>query len=126
MPVSHTDQNSLEGVPSNESSTTTASCGKNKHARSLETAKDCLATVSNNRANSLVTVELSVSGSVIAQHSASALVSANTEVFGNKNKHARSLETGKDCLTTVSGKNHASSLITANKISLETVSDNKQ
>jgi len=69
-------------------------------------------------------VELSVSGSVIAQRSASVLVSANTEVFGNKNKH-RSLETAKDCLTTVSGTNHASSLITANKISLETVSDNK-
>ena len=115
MPVSHTDQNSSEAIPSNESSTTTASCGKSKHARTLETAKDCSSTVSNNRANSSVTVELSASGLVIAQRSASASVSANTESFGNKSKHAHSSETAKDCLTTVSGKNHASSSITAKK-----------
>jgi len=125
MPVSHTDQNSSEAVPSNESSTTTASCGKSKHARSLETAKDCSATVSNNRANSSVSVELSASGSVIEQRSASASDSANIEPFGNKSKHARSSETAKDCSTTVSGKNHASSPITAKQISLETVSGNE-
>jgi len=125
MPVSHTDQNSSEAVPSNESSTTTASCGKSKHARSFETAKDCSATVSNNRANSSVTVGLSASGSVIALRSASASVSANTESVRNKSKHARSSETAKDCSTTVSGKNHASSSITANKISSETVSGNE-
>jgi len=127
MPVSHTDQNSPEAVPSNESSTTTASCGKIKHARSIETTKDCSATVSNNRADSSVTVELSTSGSVIAQRSASASVSANIESFGNKSKHACSSETAKekDCSTTVSGKNHASSSITANKISSETVSGNE-
>jgi len=104
MPVSHTDQNSSEAVPSNENSTTTDSCGKSKHARSLESAKDCSATVSNNRANSSVTVELSASGSVIVQRSASASVIAS-EWFGNKSKHARSSETAKDCSTTVSGKN---------------------
>ena len=57
MPVSHTDKNSSEAVPGNESSTTTASCGKSKHARSLETVKDCSATVSNNRAHGSVTVD---------------------------------------------------------------------
>ena len=66
MPVSHTDQNSSEAVPSNESSATTASSGNSKHARSLETAKDCSATVSNNRANGPVIVELSASNSIIA------------------------------------------------------------
>jgi hypothetical protein len=125
MPVSHTDQNSSEAVPSNQSSTTIASCGKSKHARSLETTKDCSATVSNNRANSSVTVELSASGSVIAKRSASASANANTESVRNKSKHARSSETAKDCSTTVSGKNHASSSITANKISSETVSGNE-
>jgi len=138
MPVSHTDENSSEAVPGNESSATTASFSKSKHARSVETAKDCLATVSNNRTNGLVTVELSASnsiiaersndsgidsviaecsasdseiaernnnsarGSVIAQRSASASVSAITESFGNKSKHARSSETAKDCSATVS------------------------
>jgi len=102
MPVSHTDKKSSEAVPGNESSTTTASFGKRKHARSLETAKDCSATVSNNRANGSVTVELSASGSVIAQRSASALVNAITESFSNKSQHARSSETAKDCLATVS------------------------
>ena len=113
MPVSHTDQNSSEAVPSNESSTTTASCGKSKHARSFETAKDCSATVSNNRANSSVTVGLSASGSVIALRSASASVSANTESFGNKSKHARSSETAKDCSATVSKHSVGGSVITA-------------
>jgi len=67
MPVSHTDKNSSEAVPGNESSATTASFGKSKHARSLETAKDCSATVSNNRANGPVIVELSASNSIIAE-----------------------------------------------------------
>ena len=58
-------QNCSEAVPGNESSTTTASFCKSKHARSLETAKDCSATVSNNRANGSVTVELSASGYII-------------------------------------------------------------
>ena len=125
MPVSHTDKNSSEPVPGNESSTTTAYFGKSKHARSLETAKDCLATVSNNRANSLVTVELSASCSVIAQRSASASVSVITELFGNNSKHTSSSETAKDCSTTSSGINRASSSMTANKISLETLSETK-
>jgi len=125
MPVSHIDKNCLEAVPGNESSTTTALFGKSKHARSLETAIDCSATVSNNRANGSVTVELSASGSVIAQRSTSASVSAITELFGNDSKHTSSSETAKDCLTTVSGINHASSLIIANKISSETVSENE-
>jgi len=67
MPVGHTNKNSSEAVQGNESSTTTASFGKSKHARSLETAKDCSATVSNNRANGSVTVELSTRGWVITQ-----------------------------------------------------------
>jgi len=125
MPVSHTDKNSSEVVPGNESSTNTASFGKRKHARSLETAKDCSATVSNNRANGSVIVELSASGSEIEQRSASASVSAITESFGNDSKHTSCSETGKDCSTTVSGINHAGSLITANKISLVTVSENE-
>jgi len=125
MPVSHTDKNSSEAVPGNESGTTTASFSKSKHARSLETAKDCSATVSNNRANSVVTVELSASSLVIAQRSACASVSVITELFGNDRKHTSSSETAKDCSTTVSGINHASSLITANKISLETLSENE-
>jgi len=124
MPISYTDKNSSEAVPGNESSTTIASFGKSKHARSLETAKDCSATVSNNRANSSVTLELSASGSVIAQRSASASVSAITELFGNDSKHTSSSETAKDCSTTVSGIDHASSLITANKISLGIVENN--
>jgi len=52
-------------------------------------------------------------------------ISAMTASFGNDSKHASSLETAKDCSTTVSGKNHTSSFITANKISLETVSGNE-
>jgi len=69
MPISHTDKNSSEAVPGNESSATTASFGKSNHACSVETAKDCSATVSNNRANGLVTVELSASNSIIAERS---------------------------------------------------------
>jgi len=118
MPVSHTDKNSSEAVPGNESSTTIASFGQSKHAHSLETAKDCLAIVINNSADSSVTVELSASGSVIAQRSASALVSAITELFGNDSKHTSSSETAKDCSTTVSGKNRASS---ATKISTHSI-----
>jgi len=49
-----------------------------------------------------------------------------TASFSDESKHARSSKTAKDCSTTDSGKNHASSSITANKISSETVSGNER
>jgi len=125
MSVSHADQNSSEAIPGNDSSATTASFGKSKHARSLETAKDCSATVSNDSASDSVIAERSesdskiaehnknnVSGSVITQRSASDSEFANFNENGAANafigiscdKHARSSKTAKDSLVTVSGK----------------------
>ena len=105
MPVWHTDKNGSEAVPGNESSANTASFGKSKHARSLETANNCSATVSNNSANGSVTVESSTnnwneseSDSVIAERSASDLEikesnkdSTSCSIIAQRSRGARNL-----------------------------------
>jgi len=44
--------------------------------------------------------------------------SGTTASFGNDRKHASSLDTAKDCSTTVPGKNHASSATKINAHSI--------
>jgi len=68
MPVGHTDQNSLEAVTKQREQYNHCIVRQEQACCSLETAQDCSATVSNNRANSSVTVELSASGLVIEEH----------------------------------------------------------
>jgi len=95
-------------------------------ARSSETAKDCLATVSKNSVSGLVITACSASDSeiaerskdisrcsVIAQRSAGDSVSAITASFGNESKHARRSETEKDCSATVSKNSVNGSVISA-------------
>jgi len=76
-----------------------------------------LPTVSGeNHASSLITATQVISETVSSNES-----SVITALFGNNSQHARSSETEKGCSTTVSGENHASSSMSATKISAQSV-----